>query len=180
MTATPRFQPPASSAIALFARESGLFRPQRPCWTCPPDSHLTLALAVAGPVWLGLMALAGTRLQVVTTVGAWLSLVLLQPVLEELVFRGILQGQALRLLAVNGRTRKLGPLTLANVLVTLAFAALHLVAQPPGWALAVSLPSLVFGHLRERFGSVWPAVCVHAFYNAGFGLSAWLAHQPPP
>ncbi|HUW00197.1 MAG TPA: CPBP family glutamic-type intramembrane protease [Gallionella sp.] len=35
-------------------------------------------------------------------------------------------------------------------------------------------PSLVLGHLRERLGSVWPAMLVHAVYNAGFGLTAWL------
>jgi hypothetical protein len=37
------------------------------------------------------------------------------------------------------------------------------------------VPSLVFGHLRECFASVWPAVGVHVVYNAGFGLTAWLA-----
>ena len=46
-------------------------------------------------------------------------------------------------------------------------------AQPPPWALAVPVPSLVFGHLRERFGSVLPAVFVHIVYNAGFGMTAW-------
>jgi membrane protease YdiL (CAAX protease family) len=62
------------------------------------------------------------------------------------------------------------------VLVTVAFVLLHLRAQPLAWALAVAAPSLVFGHLRERFGSVWPAVLVHAVYNAGFGLTAWWGH----
>jgi hypothetical protein len=101
--------------------------------------------------------------------------VLVQPLLEELVFRGILQGQALRLTTRQGVARRLGPVTLANVLVSVAFVALHLRAQPLAWALAVFVPSLVLGHLRERMGSVWPAVLVHALYNAGFGLTAWLA-----
>ncbi len=48
-------------------------------------------------------------------------------------------------------------------------SAWHVGTQPLGWALAVAIPSLVFGHLRERFGSVWPAVIVHIVYNAGFG-----------
>jgi hypothetical protein len=30
--------------------------------------------------------------------------------------------------------------------------------------------------MRERFGSVWPAVFVHAIYNAGFALAAWWVH----
>ncbi|MEQ1667507.1 MAG: JDVT-CTERM system glutamic-type intramembrane protease, partial [Sulfuriferula sp.] len=75
----------------------------------------------------------------------------------------------------HGKTRRLGFVTLANVLVTLLFVVLHLRAQPLFWALAVVVPSLILGHLRERFASVWPAVLVHAVYNAGFGLTAWLA-----
>ena len=96
---------------------------------------------------------------------------------EELLFRGVLQGEALRLTTRDGPTLRLGPLSLANVLVTLAFVALHMRAQPLAWALAVAVPSLVFGHLRERFASVWPAVLVHVVYNAGFGLAAWLANR---
>ena len=68
----------------------------------------------------------------------------------------------------------LGPVTLANALVSVAFVLLHLRAQPLAWALAVAGPSLVLGHLRERFGSVWPAMLVHALYNVGFGFTALL------
>jgi len=103
-------------------------------------------------------------------------LLLVQPFLEELVFRGLLQGQALRLITADGQPRRWGPLTIANILVTVAFVALHLRAQPLAWALAVAAPSLVLGHLRERTGSVWPPMLVHAFYNAGFGLTAWLVN----
>jgi membrane protease YdiL (CAAX protease family) len=105
---------------------------------------------------------------------AWASFVLIQPLLEELVFRGVLQGLALRLTTHKGQPRRVGPITLANVLVTLVFVALHLQAQPLIWALAVTVPSLVLGHLRDRFASVWPAVLVHTTYNAGFGLTALL------
>jgi membrane protease YdiL (CAAX protease family) len=88
------------------------------------------------------------------------------------VFRGLLQGQLLRVTAVNGQPRRWGPISRANGLTTLAFVALHLPTQPMLWALAVAAPSLVLGHLRERLGSAWPAVGVHAFYNAGFALVA--------
>ena len=108
---------------------------------------------------------------------AWMSFVLLYPVVEELLFRGVLQGELLRLTTREGRTLRLGPVSVANALATLAFVAFHTVAQPLAWALAVAVPSLVFGHLRERFASVWPAVIVHVVYNAGFGLAGWLAHR---
>jgi len=108
---------------------------------------------------------------------AWMSFVLVYPVVEELLFRGVLQGELLRLTAREGRTLRLGPVSVANALATLAFVAFHTIAQPLAWALAVAVPSLVFGHLRERFASVWPAVLVHVVYNAGFGLAGWLAQR---
>lgn len=137
----------------------------------PPDAHLTLAVLAAVPVWLALALTLGERMRSPSGPAAWASLVLVQPAIEELVFRGVLQGQLLRLTGA----RRLGPLTLANLMVTAGFVATHLLAQPPGWALAVAVPSLVFGHLRERFDSVVPAIAMHAIYNAGFGVAAWLA-----
>jgi membrane protease YdiL (CAAX protease family) len=161
-----------------LAQECGLAWPQPSLLAWPPDRHLALALGLAVPVWAALGVLFGQRMHAPASWAAWASLLLVQPLLEELVFRGILQGQALRLTTRCGQPRRLGPVTLANVLVTAGFVALHLRAQPLAWALAVAVPSLVFGHLRERFASVWPAVLVHAFYNAGFGLTAWLVALP--
>ena len=137
-------------------------------------------MALALPVWVALGLLVGGRMHAPAGWAAWASFVLVQPLLEELVFRGILQGQALRLTTRQGVARRLGPVTLANVLVSVAFVALHLRAQPLAWALAVFVPSLVLGHLRERMGSVWPAVLVHAALQrrlradrlAGAGLTA--------
>ena len=155
-------------------------RPGPGWWAWLRDTHAMLALLAAVPVWLALALWAGAYMRYPAGMWAWASLLLVQPVLEELVFRGILQGQALRLMALNGEPRRLGPVTLANVLVTVGFVALHLRAQPLAWALAVAGPSLVLGHLRERLGSVWPAMLVHVIYNAGFGLTAWLVAMPLP
>lgn len=138
-----------------------------------PDPHLALALLAALPVWFGLFVWAQPGLRVPQGAWAWCSLVLMQPFLEEWVFRGLLQGQALRLTTRRGQPARLGPVTWANALVTVAFVVLHLLAQPVVWAVAVAVPSMVLGHLRERFDSVWPAVFVHATYNAGFGFVAW-------
>lgn len=62
-----------------------------------PDSHLVLALLAAVPVWLGLLLWAGPWMRVPQGAWAWCSLLLVQPCLEEWVFRGLLQGEALRL-----------------------------------------------------------------------------------
>ncbi|MCM5570146.1 JDVT-CTERM system glutamic-type intramembrane protease [Burkholderiaceae bacterium FT117] len=147
--------------------ESGLARFVLPL----ADAQFVAAIVVALPVWLLLgLGLAGP-LHRPAGLLEWLAFVAWQPLLEELVFRGLLQGQLLRLSAA----RRVGPVSVANLLTTAAFAAMHLLAQPPAWALAVVAPSLVFGHLRERFGSVWPAVAMHAVYNAGFGVAALFA-----
>lgn len=141
------------------------------------DPHLVLAVLAALPVWLVLFVWAPSGMR--SPQGAWAlcSLVLVQPCLEEWVFRGLLQGEALRLTMRHGEPACIGPVTWANALVTLAFVGLHLLVQPVEWALSVAVPSLVLGHLRERLHSVWPAVGVHVIYNAGFGLIAW-AHLP--
>jgi hypothetical protein len=163
-----------------LAQECGLQRPVPGWWAWLRDPHAALALLAAVPVWLGLAWWVGPTLRYPVGLLAWTSFIWVQPVLEELVFRGILQGQALRLSTRQGQPLRLGPFTLANVLVTVGFVALHLRVQPLAWALAVAVPSLVLGHLRERLTSVWPAILVHAVYNAGFGLAAWLASMSAP
>jgi membrane protease YdiL (CAAX protease family) len=137
------------------------------------DPHFVLAALAAVPVWLVLGQLAGGRMQVDFAATALLSFAVLQPAVEELVFRGALQGNLLD----RGWTRPIGPVSLANLGTTVAFVALHFVAQPPAWAIAVAAPSLVFGHLRERFGSILPAVVLHSIYNAGFAVTAWWVHH---
>lgn len=48
------------------------------------------------------------------------------------------------------------------------FSMTHLANHSLLWSLLVFAPSLCFGFLRDRFGSVYPAMLLHAFYNAGY------------
>ena len=133
----------------FLAVECGLQRPQPGLLRWPPDAHLGLAVLAAVPVWLVLAWTLGPSMFQPRHWAGWLAFVLLWPLIEELLFRGLLQGQLLRLSQQGGQPRRIGPISWANGLTTLAFVALHLAAQPLAWALAVALPSLVFGHLRE-------------------------------
>ena len=133
------------------------------------DAHFLGALLAAVPVWLALGLVVGAHMQMLVGWRAWVGGVLVQALMEEWVFRGLLQSQLFRLSA----GRRIALLSWANLCTTGVFVAVHLVAQPLAWALAVALPSLVLGHLRDRFGSPWPGVLVHAYYNAGFWLTAW-------
>ena len=94
-----------------------------------------------------------------------LSLVVWQPLVEELLFRGVIQGILLGTTA--GAASRWG-LSAANVATSLLFVLVHFVNQPFIWAIGVFVPSLLFGLFRERTGSVWPAVVMHALFNAAF------------
>ena len=60
--------------------------------------------------------------------------------------------------------------TLANLATSVLFTALHFVSHPPLWAAGVLLPSLLYGYFRDRHDSVYPAIALHVFYNAGYFL----------
>jgi uncharacterized protein len=95
----------------------------------------------------------------------WISMVLWQPLIEELLFRGILQGQ---LLARSWGRSAFFRISLANLVTSVAFMAIHFIAHPPLWAMSVLVPSLLFGYFRERHHSLYPAIILHSVYNLGF------------
>jgi membrane protease YdiL (CAAX protease family) len=149
--------------LGEIARQLGLDR-------CPPfyrDVLFFIVLLAGGLFWLGLWLFSHVRPLGVREIWSWafLSLVLWHPVFEELLFRGFLQG-------LLGRQSwgqwASGGMTVANGITTLLFMTGHWWSHSPRWALAVIIPSLVFGYLRDRYGSVYPSIAVHAFYNTGY------------
>lgn len=99
------------------------------------------------------------------------SLILWQPIIEEFGFRGILQGV---LLEKASYRFLIGPITIANGLTSLAFSVAHLPTHPFLWVAGVFLVSLSLGYARERTGSLYPAIGLHAYFNAGYYLTAGL------
>jgi len=98
----------------------------------------------------------------------FINLVLLQPTLEELVFRGLIQGWLIKQLWAGGQI--LG-ISFANMMTSLLFTALHFIYHEPLMAIAVFVPSLVFGYFRDRYdGWLVPCIGLHCFYNAGYFL----------
>lgn len=134
-----------------------------PGWLRDPLFLAVLAsgtlLAMGVRQWLGPPAAAGTGLLLMLT---------LVPLVEELAFRGALQPALLHL--TGGR--RTGPLSLANLLTSLAFGALHALRRPVTAAAGVFAPSLVFGWFRERHGSVLPPLLLHLAWNAAVLLPA--------
>ena len=94
-----------------------------------------------------------------------LFVVLVYPLVEEWLFRGLLQG---RLLERPDLRRKAAGLTRANLLTSLVFTGLHFIFHPPLAAAAVMIPSLIFGHFRDRHGSLHAPILLHMYYNLGY------------
>ena len=90
--------------------------------------------------------------------------VLFFPVVEEILFRGLLQ----EFVRDYFTDRSFGLLSVANIVTSLIFAALHLFFQPVLWAALVFFPSLVFGLFKDRSGKLTGPIILHAFYNTGF------------
>lgn len=91
------------------------------------------------------------------------SLILWYPLVEELAFRGLVQGWLGYRLTNTGRL--LG-LSTANLLTALLFMAWHLLYRSDLLAWLVLVPALVFGYFRERHDSVVPPMILHCLYNA--------------
>jgi uncharacterized protein len=142
--------------------------PHRPLAQLARDPQFLVALAAGIVVWIGLASVGkvsiATESLALRAPWRYLSLVLLYPLAEELIFRGWLQPT----LADRLGLRALAGLSAANFLTSALFAAAHLPFHPAPLAIATFLPSLVFGHFQERYRSVVPGVLLHAFYNAGY------------
>lgn len=124
-------------------------------WVVPQYGHellVTLSRSESGWVTLGLIA----------------SAVLVAPVLEEAVFRGLVQTVLLETFGASWRWR----------IVTFSAATFALVHTGQAWQ---SLPGLwvlgmVLGWLYERTGSLLPGVIVHGAFNAwNVAIVLWLS-----
>jgi membrane protease YdiL (CAAX protease family) len=132
------------------------------------DRFFIAATLLALPVWLLIYLLPIASLAAVSF--SWqllLTLGLLFPVLEELVFRGLLQGALLRRPALAKRSWGITP---ANLITSLLFVLMHLLHQTVLVSALVFIPSLIFGELRDRFDSTRPAIFMHLYYNLGLLL----------
>lgn len=143
---------------------------ERPWWH---DGQFLVALLAACPYWGALYAYSSPRLHLswpVEMPTTFLSVALVFPVLEELVFRGFVQERL-----HNHLHGGIGRISHANLITSIIFALLHLIEHPPMWAAAVFIPSLVFGYFRDRSGGLGAPIALHVFYNSGY---FWLFGSP--
>jgi len=159
-----------AGVVAAVARLCGLNHGTSRWWR---ETWFLAAVGSALPFWLALWLLSYGRTNLGTSgsLALYLSLSLWQPILEELGFRGLLQGV---LLDQAPYRHQAGPLTLANVLTSIAFSIAHLPSHPLPWAIGIFAVSLLLGYARDRTGSLYPPLAFHCYFNAGYFLIAGL------
>ena len=97
--------------------------------------------------------------------GTFLLFVLVYPVLEEAVFRGLLQGT---IHAKRPGKKSWAGISVANTVTTVVFCAAHFPYHAWQWSIAVAAPSLLLGYFRDKYGSIKPCIVLHVFFNAGY------------
>lgn len=128
------------------------------------DWQFWLAVLLPLLFWIGWWLVLPTRSHSFPT-SLWLNQVFLIPLIEELIFRGWLQGHLLRSQKMR---RHCCGISFANLATALLFTLAHFFTHPPLWAFAVIVPALVFGYFRERHHSLYPAIFLHVYYNGGY------------
>lgn len=93
---------------------------------------------------------------------AFVSLVVLPPIVEEIVFRGFLFG------TLRGRGVALAP---AVIVTSVFFGALHLFGSGDGSLLWIAfidtfVLSIVLCYMREKTGDIWASILIHALKNS--------------
>lgn len=92
-------------------------------------------------------------------------LILLYPVIEEMLFRGMIQE------FIGQKTEQYGHffcITIANLLTSILFVLMHFIHHSPVWAILTLFPSLIFGYFKERYNNIIPSIILHIFYNLNY------------
>ena len=92
--------------------------------------------------------------------------VILYPIVEEIVFRGLIQENLHKLF----RNAGFHSISYANLVASLLFVLLHLFYQSVYWALLVFIPSVLFGYFKDKYQSLQVPILLHCFFNAGYLL----------
>jgi membrane protease YdiL (CAAX protease family) len=80
-----------------------------------------------------------------------------------LAFRGVIQEY------IHSKTKQYDSfvyISLANIITSILFVAIHFVHHSPIWAMLVFIPSLIFGYFKDQYDRIGPSIFLHMFYNA--------------
>jgi len=132
---------------------------------------LWAAILVAPAITLTFWLLAGTpyELPLPTKTRTLLLVILLVPLCEEIVFRGLLQNE----LASYERLRQtvLG-LSWDNLITSTLFTLVHVLYFSSAWVILIQIPALITGFFYSRHRRLIYPILLHAWYNTN-GLVAY-------
>jgi len=138
---------PLASAAGLMARAILMVFASAPE---QPVAHETLGLMTSAPVDRSFLVLA-----VLVTLFA--------PLLEEVLYRGLIQNAVVEILRRPW---------VAIVLTSLFFTAMHMNNTAPHALVSLLVLSLGFGWVAQRSGSLLSSITMHALFNLGNLLAA--------
>jgi len=142
------------------------------------DRFFYFAIAAALPALLAVTwVVPNWHQHIVINTALLFSFIIWQPIIEEMLFRGIIQGQ---LIKNNWAKLNYYGFSLANVITSLLFMSMHFINHSAFWAVSVILPSLVFGYFRDKYSQIYPALILHSSYNAFYFLAVALLNQQTP
>jgi membrane protease YdiL (CAAX protease family) len=133
------------------------------------DKLFLVALVAAPPFWALLWWLqppVAAFSYALENIWRFVLVAAISPVLEEVLFRGAMQ----EYFAQRFVSKLSGPISLANLLTSIVFTALHGVVWSSFWSLLVFFPSLVYGYFKDKTGGLAAPIGLHTYYNAGFFL----------
>ena len=155
--------------MCLFRERVVVQSDQGPGMALLRDKQFWLAISLAVLFWIVMLLIdAPEKLKLDWPFAqplSFLLLVLVYPVLEELVFRGLIQGWFCQ---TQLGKRRAGFVSVANLLASTLFVLFHLIAHSWLWAISVFVPSIIFGYFRDKYHSVKPAILLHVIYNSGY------------
>jgi membrane protease YdiL (CAAX protease family) len=135
------------------------------------DKLFWIAIVTALLYWLALYAYATPKLALEWPQAhpiLFLTLCLFYPVIEEVVFRGLIQDGAHRYIKTPAWYSSRFPVSQANLITSLLFTTFHFINHPPMWALLVFIPSLILGFFKDRHNSLLPPILLHIYFNTGY------------
>ncbi len=129
------------------------------------------AISAAGLAWGCPSTVAAKQFAIVPSVCSIGSLLLLGPLAEEVIFRGILYAVV----------RTEAGVVAGMLLSSLLFTVLHVSSYSVIWLLPVFLGSLTMSLVYERWRSLWLCIGLHSAYNgAALVVAAVFLHAARP
>ena len=128
---------------------------------------LFLILVLAAPIfWFGLWVMgADLTLNFSQPAGFYLSAIIIYPLAEEILFRGVLQEYFEK---KNTFQRTFLSISIANILTSLLFCLMHLYSHSALWSALTFFPSIAFGYSKHRYNTLLAPISLHIIYNAGY------------